>query len=117
MTDVVEASLIQQYLLEDEGGHRLAQLRPRLHDSQTERNDLCGQQEVDDLLFIRLDQSSDDSKRGQTKIFKWSGLADCMQEWVQIQWDVSKQKCRSNQEINRHDIIYSQLLINNLVSG
>ena len=96
LTDVVEAGLIQQDLLEDECGHSLAQLGPRLHDPQTQRNYLCCQEEVNNLLFVCLDQSSDNSEGSQTKIFKWSGLADRVQEWVQIQWDVSQQKCRSN---------------------
>ena len=57
---VVESRLIKQNLLEDEGGHSLAQLRPALHDPKAEWNDLGGQKKVDHLLLVRLDEGSDD---------------------------------------------------------
>ena len=60
LTDVVEPSLVKQDLLEDEGGHSLAQLRPALHDPKAEWNDLGGQKKVDHLLLVRLDEGSDD---------------------------------------------------------
>ena len=52
LADVVQSSLVQEDLLEDEGGHGLAQLRARLHDAQTQRDDLRRQQEVDHLKIF-----------------------------------------------------------------
>ena len=52
LADVVEAGLVQEDLLEDEGGHGLAQLRARLHDAETQRDDLRRQQEVDHLKIF-----------------------------------------------------------------
>lgn len=54
LTYVVQASLIEQNLLQDECGNGFAQLGPRLHDPKAERNDLCREQEVDHLLLVRL---------------------------------------------------------------
>ena len=48
-TDVVEPDVVQQDLLDNEGGHCLGQLAAHLHSAQAQRDDLCGQQEVDDL--------------------------------------------------------------------
>ena len=39
LADVGQTRLIQQYLLKDERGHRLGQLRAALHDAQAQRND------------------------------------------------------------------------------
>lgn len=47
--DVVQAIVVKQDLLHNEDGDSLTELRARLHDAQTERDDLGGQQEVDDL--------------------------------------------------------------------
>lgn len=47
--DVVQAVVVKKDLLHDEDGDGLTELRTRLHDAKTERNDLGGQQEVDDL--------------------------------------------------------------------
>ena len=60
LTDVIQTSLVQQDLLQDEGGHSLAQLGAALHDPQTQRDDLRGQQEVDHLLLVGLHEGPDD---------------------------------------------------------
>lgn len=53
--DICQADIIQQDLLDDKDGHRLAQLRARLHDTQAEGDDLGGEQEVDDVRRVVLD--------------------------------------------------------------
>ena len=52
--DVVQADIVQQYLLHDEGGDGFAQLAAHLHGAQAQRDDLRGQQEVDDLRVVHL---------------------------------------------------------------
>lgn len=65
LTDVGEANVVKQYLLDDENGHSLAELRARLHDAQTERNDLGREQEVDDFRRVVLDKSANYTERRQ----------------------------------------------------
>jgi hypothetical protein len=57
-TNIVESMIIEQDLLHDEDGHRLAQLRSSLHNAKAEWYDFGGQQEIDDIGRIILDQSS-----------------------------------------------------------
>ena len=94
LADVVEAGLVQEDLLEDEGGHGLAQLGAALHDPQAERDDLRGQEEVDHLLFVRLNQGADDAERGETEVLEGSGLADGVEEGVEVEGDVGEQEGR-----------------------
>jgi hypothetical protein len=88
LTDVGESSVIQQNLLHDEDGHGLAQLRSSLHDAQAERNDLRGQQEVDNLSRVILHQSPNDAKTSQPKILERTRLRRRIQKWVQEEGDV-----------------------------
>ena len=39
LADVLQAEIIQQYLLDDEGGDSFGQIAARFHDAQTKRND------------------------------------------------------------------------------
>jgi len=61
LADILQAHIIQQDLLHDKDGHRLAQLGTGLHDTQAQRDDLGGEQEVDDLRAVVLDQRADDA--------------------------------------------------------
>lgn len=47
--DVVESMIIEQDLLDNKDSDGLAQLRSRLHDAQAQRDDFCGQKEVDHI--------------------------------------------------------------------
>lgn len=49
LTDVCKADIVKQYLLDDEDGYSLAQLRSSLHDAQAEWNDLRSQEEINNL--------------------------------------------------------------------
>lgn len=70
MAYVAKAGIVQKYLLNDENGDRLAELRAGLHDPKTERYNLRGQQEIDDLGGIILDQRANDTQRRQAQILK-----------------------------------------------
>lgn len=74
LADVLQSHVIEQDLLNDEDSNGLAELRSSLHDTEAERDDLCGEEEVDDFCRVILDQSADDTKRRQAKVFKGSRL-------------------------------------------
>lgn len=59
--DVVQAIVVQQDLLHDKDGDRLAELRAGFHDAQAQRDDLRRQEEVDHLGRVILDQGADDA--------------------------------------------------------
>lgn len=54
VTYICETDLVEQNFLHDENRDRLRQLGAVLHDPQTERNDLCREEKVDDLSIIGL---------------------------------------------------------------
>jgi len=104
LTNVVEASFVEQNFLENKCCHCFAQLRPALHDAQAEGDDLSGEEEVDNLLLIRLDKSSNDSKRGKPQVLKWPGLRDGVEEWVEVEWDMRQQEGRPGVRMGGHTL-------------
>ena len=70
LADVLQSHVVEQDLLDDEDSNGLAELRSSLHDTEAERNDLGGEEEVDDFCRVVLDQSADDTKRSQAEILK-----------------------------------------------
>ena len=81
--DVVETVVVEQYLLHDEDGHRLAQLRARLHDAKAQRDDLGGQQKVDDLGRVVLDQGADNAEGCEAEVLEWAGLGCRVEKGVE----------------------------------
>jgi len=69
-TNVVEPCVIEQYSLNDEGRHRLAQFAAGFHDAEAKRDDFRLKQKGDDLGIIHLDQGTNDSQAGEPKIFE-----------------------------------------------
>ena len=59
---------------------------------ETQRYDLCGEQEVDDLLFVCLHQRADHPEAGQPQVLEGSGLGDCVEEGVEVQGYVREQE-------------------------
>lgn len=86
--DVVQAIVVKKDLLHDEDGDGLAELRARLHDAQTERNDLSGQQEVDDLGRVVLDKGANDTEAGEAEVFEGSRLGRRVEEGIEIEGNV-----------------------------
>lgn len=86
--DVVQAIVVKKDLLHNEDGDGLAELRARLHDAQTERNDLGGQQEVDDLGGVILDKGANDTEAGQAEVFEGARLRRRVQEGIEIERNV-----------------------------
>ena len=83
LADVLQSHVIEQDLLNDEDSNGLAEFRSSLHDTEAERDDFRGEEEVDDLCGVILDQSTDDTKRRQAKVFKRPRLRCGVQEWVE----------------------------------
>lgn len=83
LTDICQADIVEQDLLYDEDGDRLRELRARLHDSQTQRDDLRRQEEVDDLGGVIFDKGADNAKRGQTKVLKRAGFGGRVEERIE----------------------------------
>lgn len=63
----------------------LADLGAALHDPQTQRDDLRGQEEVDHLLLVRLDQGADHAEGGEPQVLGGPRLAHCIEEEIQTQ--------------------------------
>lgn len=86
--DVVETVVIEQDLLNNEDGDRLGQLGACLHDPQTERDYLGGQEEVDDLGRVVFDESTDDAEAGQAQVLEGTRLGRGVEEGIEIEGDV-----------------------------
>lgn len=74
LADILQAHVIEQYLLHDEDCDRFAQLGPRLHNTEAERDDLGGEEEVDDFGAVVFDEGADHAQGGQAKIFEGPGF-------------------------------------------
>ena len=64
LADVLQTHIIQQDLLHDEYCDRFAQLRPRLHNTEAERDDLGGEEEIDDFGAVVFDEGADHAQGG-----------------------------------------------------
>lgn len=69
-----------------------AQHAASLHDAQAEGDDLRGEQELDDLLVVRLDEGPDDAERREPEVLERSRLGHRVEERVQEQGDVRVQE-------------------------
>jgi hypothetical protein len=72
LANVCETDIVKENLLNDEDSDSLAKLGTSLHDTQAQRNDLGGQEEVDNLGGVVLDECSNDAKGGESKVLEWS---------------------------------------------
>lgn len=97
--DVVEAIVVEQYFLHNEYGHRLAELRARLHDAEAERDDLGGQEEVDDVGRVVLDQGTDDAEAREAQVFKGPRLGRRVEEGVQEEGDVGCESTSARERV------------------
>jgi hypothetical protein len=68
--DVVQAVIVQQDLLDDKDGNRLAEFRACLHDAQAKRDDFGCEEKVDHFGGVVLDESADNTQRREAEIFE-----------------------------------------------
>jgi hypothetical protein len=87
-TNVVKPIVVEQDFLNNEDSNGFAKFRAGLHDTQAQRNDLCCQEEVDDLGRIVLHKCTNNTKTGQAKIFEGSRLGGGVEKGVEKQRDV-----------------------------
>ena len=88
LADVLQPHIVEQDLLHNEDGHRLAELRAGLHDTQTERDNLGGEEKVDDLGAVILDKRADNAEGGETEVLEGARLGGGVEEWVEEERDV-----------------------------
>lgn len=81
--NVRETDVIQQNLLHNEDGHRLAKLRASLHDAKTKRDDLGGEEEVDHIRRIVFDESANHAQRSQAQVFEGARLGSSVEKRVE----------------------------------
>lgn len=80
--DVVETVIVKKDLLHYKDGDGLAKLGSGLHDAQTEGNDLGGQQEVDDLGRVVLDERANDTKAGEPQVLERTRFGGGIKEGI-----------------------------------
>lgn len=83
LADVLQTHVVQENLLYNEDGDGLAELGTGLHDTEAQRDDLSGEEEVDDLGAVVLDESANDTERSQTEIFEGATLGGGVEEGVE----------------------------------
>ena len=88
MADVCQTCVIEKNLLHDEDGNSFAKLGAGLHDAQTKRDDLGGEQKVDNFRRIILDEGADDTERSESQVLKRSTLRSRVQEWIEKERNV-----------------------------
>jgi hypothetical protein len=88
LTDVLQAHVVKQNLLDNEDGNSFAELRASLHDTEAKRDDLRGEEEVDDLGRVILNQSTNDTERGQTEVLEGPRFRCSVEERVEEERDV-----------------------------
>lgn len=109
--NVIKAIVVQENLLDNEDGNRLAELRARLHDAKTQRDDFGREEEVDDVGRIILHQGANHAQAGKSKVFERSRLGGRVEERIEEEGDVG---CGSRPELSfvqhgtiRHNSIFA----------
>ena len=72
--DIVQASVVQQYFLQDESGDSLRKFWPKFHYFEAQRYDLSLQKERDDVGIVHFDESANNTKRGQPQVLEGSAI-------------------------------------------
>lgn len=93
-TNIRQANVIEKDLLHNENRNGLAEFRPGLHYTKAERNNLSGEEEVDDVRRVILDQGSDDAERCETEILERARFRGRVQKGIEEQGDVSCKRQR-----------------------
>jgi hypothetical protein len=89
LADVGEAEVVEEDLLNDEDGNCLGELRAGLHDAEAERDDLGGEEEVDDVrVVVLLYKGANDAERGEPEILERPSLGGRVEEGVEEERNV-----------------------------
>jgi len=88
LANILQTHVVEQNLLDDEDSNRLAEFRAGLHDTQTERDDFGGEEEVDDFAAVVFDEGADDAEGGEAQVFEGAGFGGGVEEGVEEEGDV-----------------------------
>lgn len=75
-------------LLDDEGGDGLGELAAGLHDAEGEGDDLRGEEEVDHVGIVHLDEGTNDTEGGEAEILEGARLGGRVEEGGEEEGDV-----------------------------
>lgn len=87
--NVVETVIVKQNLLHDKDSHGLAKFGACLHDAQAKRDDLGGEEEVNHLGRVVLDESTNNTQACEAEILEGARLGCCVEEGIEEQGNVS----------------------------
>lgn len=87
--NIAQTDVVEKDFLHDKDSHSFAQLRSRLHDTETERDDLRGQEEVDHVGRIILHQRADNTQGRESEVFEGTRLGGGVEKGVEEKRDVS----------------------------
>mmetsp|Transcript_22030 Transcript_22030/g.46430 ORF Transcript_22030/g.46430 Transcript_22030/m.46430 type:complete len:271 (-) Transcript_22030:252-1064(-) len=91
-TDIVQTRFLQKNLLDNKSGNGFGKFRSCFHDSQTKRNDFGAEEEANNLRVIHLDECTYDTQTCQSQILERPRFALCVQERIEIQRYLRRQK-------------------------
>lgn len=100
-TYVVQAIIVKKDLLHNKDGNGLAKLGSGLHDAQTERNDFGGQQEVDDLGRVVLDEGANYTKAGEPEVLERTGFGGSVEEGIKVEGNMGWERKLSATMVHR----------------
>lgn len=78
--------------MDNEGGDCLAEFSASFHDAQTQRNDFCFDQKVNDSRVVNLDESADHTERRQSEVLKAAAFAHSVQKGKSVEVNIGLQK-------------------------
>lgn len=110
LANVRQPKVIEEDLLNDEDGDRLAKFRPGFHDTQTERNDLGGKKKIHNFGRVVLDEGADDSKRCEAEVLEWSRLRGRVEKRIQEERQMSAEKEWSRLGVRCHTLQQRQCI-------
>lgn len=115
--DVVEAIVVKKDLLHDKDGDSLAKLGSGLHDAQAEGNDFGGQQEVDDLGRIVLDERANDTEAGEPEVLERTRFGGGVKERIEIEGNVGVEEQGAGLVVGGHTLEESQSIADPVGGG
>ena len=78
--------------MDDKSGDRLAEFGASFHNAQTQRNDFCFDQKVNDSRIVNLDECADHTERRQSEVLKAAAFAHSVQKGKRVEVNIGLQK-------------------------
>lgn len=106
--DVVQAIIVKEDLLHDEYGDSLAEFGSGLHDAQAERDNFGGQQEVDDLGRVVLDERANDTETSKPEVLERARLRRRIEKRVKVEGNMGVEEQGAGLVVGSHTLEQSQ---------